>query len=134
MGYELWGVEYRNGLLVVYIDGDNGIGVDDCAKVSYQISGLLDVEDPIKENYELEVSSPGMDRPLFTLEQCSQFVGEQVKVKLVPGTIEGRRNFTGVLKEVLEDEIVVEMDGENWYLPFTAVEQARLHLNYKMHK
>ncbi|MDH5614342.1 MAG: ribosome maturation factor RimP, partial [Gammaproteobacteria bacterium] len=77
MGYELVGVEYlrqgKQGLLRIYIDSENGITVDDCGKVSHQVSGILEVEDPIRENYVLEVSSPGLDRPLYTAEHFVRF-------------------------------------------------------------
>jgi len=86
IGYELLGIELnQNGhgsILRVYIDKDDGIMIDDCVLVSQQLAGLLDVEDPIKGNYELEVSSPGLDRPLFTIEQFNKFVGDTVKLKL----------------------------------------------------
>ena len=96
LGYQCWGVEFlsqgRHSLLRVYIDHSNGILVDDCEKVSRQLSGVLDVEDPISSDYTLEVSSPGLDRPLFTLEQYAANVGEQIKIKL-RSPFEGRRNF-----------------------------------------
>ena len=105
LGYECWGLEFlsqgRHSLLRVYIDKADGILIEDCETVSRQVSGVLDVEDPISGEYTLEVSSPGMDRPLFTLEQFARYVGEQVKIKLrVP--FERRRNFQGVLRGVEE--------------------------------
>ena len=84
LGYQCWGIEFisqgRHSLLRVYIDHANGILIDDCEKVSRQLSGVLDVEDPISVDYTLEVSSPGMDRPLFTIEQYVAHVGDQVKL------------------------------------------------------
>lgn len=86
LGFELWGVEYlsqgRHSLLRIYIDAEQGISVDDCALVSHQVSAVLDVEDPISGEYTLEVSSPGMDRLLFRLDQYPGFVGEVVDVRL----------------------------------------------------
>ena len=86
LGYECWGLEYmsqgRHSLLRIYIDHANGVLVEDCEKVSRQVSGVLDVEDPISSEYTLEVSSPGMDRPLFTLELFAKHAGELVKIKL----------------------------------------------------
>lgn len=86
LGYECWGVEFisqgRHSVLRVYIDRPEGILIDDCEAVSRQVSGILDVEDPISGEYTLEVSSPGMDRPLFTLEQFAKHAGEQVKIRL----------------------------------------------------
>ena len=87
LGYECWGIEYisqgRHSVLRVYIDHENGILIEDCETVSRQLSAVMDVEDPISSEYTLEVSSPGMDRPLFTLEQFAAFVGEQVKIRLL---------------------------------------------------
>ncbi|MCL7571001.1 ribosome maturation factor RimP, partial [Pseudomonas aeruginosa] len=95
LGYECWGVEFisqgRHSVLRVYIDRPEGILIDDCEAVSRQVSGILDVEDPISGEYTLEVSSPGMDRPLFTLEQFAKHAGEQVKIRL-RSPYEGRRN------------------------------------------
>ena len=84
LGYELGGIEHlshsKQPVVRIYIDSADGIGVDDCSKLSRQLISMFDVENPIKGEYVLEVSSPGMDRPLFTLQQCVQHVGEQVKI------------------------------------------------------
>lgn len=129
LGCELWGVEYmaqgRRALLRVYIDKKDGIGVEDCEKVSRQVSSVLDVEDPIQSEYTLEVSSPGMDRPLFKLEQFKANVGEVVAVRLrLP--FEGRRKFTGLLKGIENDEIVLEVDNEEYVLPYELVDKANI--------
>jgi ribosome maturation factor RimP len=129
LGYELWGLEFqshgRPPLLRVFIDSENGINVDDCAAASRQISAVLDVEDPISTEYTLEVSSPGMDRPLFTLDQFVRYVGEWIKVKLrVP--FDGRRNFRGRLTGVEGDEIVVAVDDSEYLLPIELVEKANV--------
>src|SRR5690554_7266922 len=85
-------------MLRVFIDdAEKGIGIDDCEKVSRQISGVMDVEDPIQTEYTLEVSSPGMDRPLFRPEQYQAFVGHQVQIRLRMA-FEGRRKFQGLIK------------------------------------
>src|SRR3546814_20478459 len=85
LGYQCWGIEFisqgRHSLLRVYIDHADGILIDDCEKVSRQLSGVLDVEDPISVDYTLEVSSPGMDRPLFTIDQYTAHIGVRVKIK-----------------------------------------------------
>lgn len=130
MGYELVGVEYLsqghgNGLLRIYIDHENGINVDDCAAVSHQVSGLLDVEDPIHEAYSLEVSSPGLDRPLFTREQFVRFIGEQVNLKLHE-KVQGRRRLKGRLLQVEGEIVTVEVDGETFEVPFDVIDQARI--------
>ena len=92
-------------MLRVYIDSENGVGVDDCAKVSRQVSGVLDVEDPISGEYTLEVSSPGMDRPLFKLSQYQDYIGHVVQLRLrMP--FDGRRKFKGVLNGIEDEDIV----------------------------
>lgn len=129
LGYELWGLEYhthaRQTVLRVFIDRAEGINVEDCALVSRQLSAVLDVEDPIAAEYTLEVSSPGMDRPLFTLEQFTRYVGEQVKVRL-RAPFEGRRNFAGSLRAVEGDEIVIADDEHEFVLPIELIDKAQI--------
>jgi ribosome maturation factor RimP len=134
LGYELVGVEYRSGgqgggLLRVYIDSEQGITVDDCQKVSYQVSGVLDVNDPIPGHYTLEVSSPGMDRLLFRAEDYRRFAGSLVKLRLAY-PVEGRRKFTGRLQGLEDGNILLELDGEQLSLPLEQVDQARLVPEY----
>ncbi len=129
LGYELWGVDYQGqgkfSMLRVYIDSPNGITVDDCASVSHHVSGVLDVEDPIDGEYTLEVSSPGMDRPLYTLEQYQAYVGQLVNLRLrVP--FEGRRKFKGVINAVEGDEIVIYVDDHEYLLPISTIEKANI--------
>jgi ribosome maturation factor RimP len=129
LGYELVGIEYqtvgRGGLLRVYIDSADGITLDDCSRVSHQLSGVLDVEDVIRGHYDLEISSPGLDRPLFTQEHFARFNGHPVKLKLaVP--VQGRRKFHGVLRGVMDDKIQLEVDGEVLALPLSAIDKANL--------
>ncbi|MCP3869947.1 MAG: ribosome maturation factor RimP [Gammaproteobacteria bacterium] len=130
MGYELVGVEFSSrgsagALLRIYIDHPEGITVDDCAEVSHQVSGVLDVEDPIPGEYQLEVSSPGLDRPLFDREHYERFSGSPVRIKLQV-KLEGRRRFEGLLKGVDGDEVLLEMEGELFRLPLSQIEKARL--------
>ncbi|MEP0200601.1 MAG: ribosome maturation factor RimP [Halioglobus sp.] len=129
LGFELWGIEHisqgRHSVLRVYIDSDNGIGVEDCAAVSQQVSAILDVEDPITGEYTLEVSSPGMDRLLFKLEQYSGYIGEQIEMRLRT-PFEGRRKFKGVLKGIEGEDVVVHVDDHEYLLPFSAVDKARV--------
>lgn len=129
LGYQCWGVEFisqgRHSVLRVYIDHANGILIDDCEKVSRQISGVLDVEDPVSGEYTLEVSSPGMDRPLFTLEQFAAHVGEQVKIRL-RSPYEGRRNFQGLLRGVEEQDVVVQVDEHEYLLPVESIDKANI--------
>ncbi len=130
MGYELVGVEFLSGgtsgsLLRVYIDQADGITVDDCARVSHQLSGVLDVEDPIRENYSLEVSSPGLDRPLFTTRDFERFAGRRVNLK-THGKLYDRRRFKGLLKGIEGGDVLVEVDGETYRLPLEQIDKARL--------
>lgn len=126
---DLWGVEYvaqgRNSLLRVYIDKAEGIAVEDCEKVSRQVSAVLDVEDPIRSEYTLEVSSPGMDRPLFQLQQFEQSVGEEVTLRLRIA-FEGRRRFKGLLKGVEDGEVILEVDNEEYILPYELIDKANI--------
>lgn len=134
MGFLLWGIEYvRSGkfsTLRIYIDHENGINVDNCADVSRQISAVMDVEDPISTNYTLEVSSPGMDRPLFTAEQYQQSTGEWVEIKL-RYAFEGRKNFKGVINGVEDGDVVVQVDGEEFLLPIESIDKGRIIPNFK---
>ena len=129
LGYEFWGLEFfthaRQTLLRVFIDREEGINVDDCALVSRQLSAVLDVEDPIALEYTLEVSSPGMDRPLFTLEQFARYIGEQVKIRL-RAPFEGRRNFSGRLKSIEGEDVVVADDEHEFLLPIEMIDKANV--------
>lgn len=129
MGYELLGIEFfprkPSALLRVYIDQESGISVADCEKVSHQISGVLDVEDLIVGHYTLEVSSPGLDRPLFEVEHFVRFSGHKVRVQLaIP--LSGRRNFVGRLLGVDNGEVVIDSEGEKVSLPLENIQKARL--------
>jgi ribosome maturation factor RimP len=130
MGYELVGVEFfqrsaRRSLLRVYIDHERGIGLEDCTAVSHQLSGVLDVEDPLPGNYDLEVSSPGLDRLLFTVEQIQRFRGHKARVKLAT-KLAGRRNFEGVLGEIRNDRLELDTAGEVSELPVDLIDTVRL--------
>jgi len=129
LGFELVDVEYAadggRNVLRVYIDRPDGITVDDCAKVSRQVSAVLDVEDPIPEGYTLEVSSPGLDRPLVKRADFERFAGQDVKVRMREA-VSGRRNFKGMLVGVEGDAIVVNVDQERFSLPIARIERARL--------
>ncbi len=131
LGYELIGVERlsrgRSGsqLLRVFIDKLDGVTIKDCETVSYQISGVLDVEDPIQGQYTLEVSSPGLDRPLVTQAHFARFIGHQVHIRLTRPIAE-RRNFSGTLLRVEDDEIVVLAEQTEYNLPYEQIDKARL--------
>ncbi len=129
LGYELVGIEYisqgRHSVLRVYIDSEDGITVDDCADVSHQVSGVLDVEDPIKSAYHLEISSPGLDRPLFEEAHYERFAGHQAKLSLTT-PIDGRRKFQGTLLGLKEGKVAIVVDGEEQLLPFASIDKANL--------
>jgi ribosome maturation factor RimP len=129
LGYELTDLEVRlsgqGGLLRLTIDKSDGIDLDDCEKVSHAVSALLDVEDPVPGNYNLEVSSPGLDRKLTKVEHFQRFEGETLKVTM-RFPIAGRRRFRGKLVSSNDENIVVEVDGESHSLPLTMIDTARL--------
>jgi ribosome maturation factor RimP len=137
LGYECVGIEYnphpRNGLLRVYIDGPNGILVDDCSKVSHQLSGVLDVEDPIQGNYQLEVSSPGADRPFFYVHQFEKYIGSTVLVSLYQ-SIGGRKKLTGTIEKVSDTIITLREAEQVFEVPFDAMSKARLVPDYSIKK
>ena len=129
LGFELWGLEYLNqgkhSVLKIFIESEAGIDVDDCANVSRQVSGLLDVEDPLKGIYTLEVSSPGMDRRLFQLSQFEMFKGAKIKVNL-RSPFDGKRKFTGLLCGVEDEDIVLRSGDEEFLFPFADIDRAQV--------
>lgn len=129
MGYDLIEIEHfpnpKHGVLRLYIDKEGGITVDDCSNVSHQISALIDVEDPVRGQFNLEISSPGMDRPLRRLKDFQRFQGSLVKLKTVM-PLEGQRNFKGRLLEANEEVVVIETDTEELTIPMNAIEKARI--------
>ena len=130
LGFELLGVEYAphktNALVRIYIDAPGRpVTIEDCESVSREVSATLDVDDPIKSRYTLEVSSPGIDRPLFTAEQFARFVGKEAKVQVnVP--IAGRRRFQGPIRAVEGGNIVLEQDGNDVTIEHGNVQKANL--------
>lgn len=114
LGYELVGIEYisqgKHSIVRIFIDADKGITLDDCQQVSGQISGILDVEDPIKGEYSLEVSSPGSERPLFRIEHFEQFLGQAVALRF-HGMIEKRRKLKGNIIAVEDGKITISELG-----------------------
>lgn len=133
LGYEFVGLEYHNNpkqsVLRIYIDADDGVGLEDCETVSRETAALLDVEDPIRGHYNLEISSPGVDRPLFTPAQFERFAGEEAQVTLF-APIDGRRKFKGVILGVDGDRVRLEVDGDEVVLDATNVARARLVPDY----
>lgn len=130
MGYELVGVEFfqrgtAGATLRVYIDHEPGVTLDDCTAVSHQLSGVLDVEDPVPGHYDLEVSSPGLDRPLVFPEHFERFAGQRARIRLVE-KIEGRRRLDGALRGVEGGVLKLWADGRLWHIPLASIESARL--------
>ena len=129
LGYELSDLEVsfggKNGVVRIFIDKPDGIGLDDCEKVSMAVSALLDVDDPLPGQYQLEVSSPGLDRKLTKTAHFQRFKGEIVKVQM-RFPIEGRKRFRGTLMASDDEYIVVEVDGESHTLPMATIDTARL--------
>ena len=129
LGCELWGIEcQRAGRFMtvrLFIDKDGGVGIEDCADVSRQVSAILDVEDPIADKYNLEVSSPGLDRPLFPLAQFERFVGQDVSIHLrIP--VADRRKWQGKLEKVDNDMITLVVDGQEQVFVFGNVQKANV--------
>ncbi|HFC29951.1 MAG TPA: ribosome maturation factor RimP [Oceanospirillales bacterium] len=130
IGYIFWGLEYQvrkaDALLRIYIDHENGISVDDCATVSHEVSGILDVEEPISMAYILEVSSPGMDRILFSAKQFTQFIGQEVKIKLNQ-MVDGKRKIKGIIAAVNDEEITIKTEQEDIKIEFNQIMRARIN-------
>ncbi|HHS99719.1 MAG TPA: ribosome maturation factor RimP [Thiomicrospira sp.] len=129
MGFELWAIEYiaagRHSTLRVFVDKQGGINVDDCADISRQLSAIMDVEDPISDRYMLEVSSPGLDRPLIKPEHFKRYEGKSVRVRAAMAIL-GRRKINGKLVKVTDEQIEVEVEGEIYEIPFDLIEKANL--------
>ena len=129
LGYELADLEVRvggdRGLLRLFIDSPEGVGLDDCSKVSRQASSILDVEDPLPGLYNLEVSSPGMDRKLVKPAHFERFSGSRVKIKL-RRAVNGRRKVRGILIGLKDDEIQIREGEEDFRLALVDVDVARI--------
>jgi len=137
VGKELLGIEYisagNNSVLRLFIDHENGIDVDDCAEVSRQVGAILDVEDPINSEFNLEVSSPGLDRPLFDKSHYEAVIGEVIEAKLsIP--LNGRRKFKGVLVAIENDTLIVTVDSEDYDLVLGNIVKANLVFNHNKKK
>ena len=129
LGCELWGIEcQRAGRFMtvrLFIDKEGGVTVDDCADVSRQVSAILDVEDPIADKYNLEVSSPGLDRPLFTLSQFERYIGQDIAVHLRIPVME-RRKWQGKLERIENDMVILIVDGQEHVLVFGNIQKANV--------
>jgi len=131
MGYELVGCEMlpqgQQMVFRIYIDGPKGVTVDDCSRVSRQVSAMMDVEDPFQSRYALEVSSPGIERPLFEIEHYLKYVGKRVKIKLY-SPLDQRRQFKGILQRVEGEDIYLLVDDmeQEVKLSYSMIEKANL--------
>lgn len=128
LGFEFVGLEFirgRESTLRIYIDSEGGITVDDCADVSHQVSAVLDVEDPIQTVYNLEISSPGLERPLFTATHYEQFIGEEAAIVLRIA-MQNRRKWQGIIKSVAGEMITVTVDGKDEVFALSNIQKANL--------
>lgn len=128
-GCALWGVEYlsagKRSRLRVYIDKPGGVSIGDCEKVSREAGDILDLESPIEQGYDLEVSSPGLDRILFNAEQYADSIGETIEVRL-NFPLEGRRRFVGLLSAVKDAQVSLRIEDAEYLLPLENVQRARV--------
>ncbi len=133
LGCELWGLEYltqgRYTTVRIFIDGLNGVSLDDCERVSRQVSAVFDVEDPIDGEYTLEVSSPGMDRPLYSEAQYARYVGETINVRLRIAR-DGRRRFKGVITKVENGDVYLQVDNKEVQLSIDTIDKANVEPRY----
>ncbi len=129
-GYELVGLEFiragEHSTLRIYIDSENGINVDDCAEVSHQVSAVLDVEDPISVAYNLEISSPGLERPLFKAEHYQRFIGHEVSIVLKMA-MNNRRKWKGIIQAVEGETITICVDEQNEEFALSNISKANLN-------
>ncbi|HGJ5854845.1 ribosome maturation factor RimP [Arsenophonus nasoniae] len=128
LGFEFVGLEFiraRVSTLRVYIDNENGVTVDDCADVSHQVSAVLDVEDPISVLYNLEISSPGLERPLFTVAHYQRFIGKEVNL-ILRIAMQNRRKWQGIIKAVNDEMITVTVDGKDEVFALKNIQKANL--------
>jgi len=131
MGYELWGLsigQQNNSLkFTLYIDSENGINIDDCVKVSNQVSHILDIDDEFNAEYVLEVSSPGFDRVLITQDHFEKYINEKVKMKL-KWLVQNRKNIKGLITSVTSEYVVISDDKDNYEIKYDSIDSARLKI------
>ena len=130
---ELFDIEFkglgRKGILRVYIDKEEGVTIDDCARISRELGALLDVHDVIPGSYNLEISSPGLTRPLRKPSDYLRFKGKKVKIKTVED-IGNKKVFKGKLLDFIDDTVSLETDGMNYLIPYSKIEKANLELDF----
>lgn len=137
IGYELVLLEYSprdgSGMLRLFIDAPDGITLDDCEKVSREVAATLDVEDVITQAYRLEISSPGLDRPLVKPEHYRRFKGEVARVQTL-APIAGRRRFQGAILDATDDEVSIETADGPITIPLADIDKAKLVPNFDKEK
>jgi len=137
MGYEFVGCEQLSmdgrQIFRIFIDQEKGVTVEDCSQVSHQVSAMLDAEDAMAKRYHLEVSSPGIDRPLFEIKHYQKYIGCRVKIKLHTA-INQRRQLKGILQRVAEENVHVLLDGSNEevVIPFSAIAKGNLLMDVRI--
>ena len=128
-GLLLWGIEYiphgRQAMLRIYIDSPDGVGIDDCERVSHQVSSVLDVERAVTSDYTLEVSSPGLERRLYELSHYKAYAGNQIRISLRQ-LVDGRRRFSGLLVGVEGDRVIVRIKDEDHSFAFSSIDRGQL--------
>jgi ribosome maturation factor RimP len=131
MGYELWGLsigQQNNSLkFTLYIDSKDGINIDDCVKVSNQVSHILDIDDVFNAEYILEVSSPGFDRVLITQDHFEKYINEKVKMKL-KWLVQNRKNIKGLITSVTSEYVVISDDKDSYEIKYDSIDSARLKI------
>ena len=129
LGFELIDIEYLSDrgrwVLRLYIDREGGVTIDDCAKVSYELGDLIDIKNVIEHEYVLEVSSPGLSRPLKKEADFIRVIGKKIKVR-TKTPLEGQRNFMGVLKDFKEHELYIQPEGQLITVAWSDIEKANL--------
>jgi ribosome maturation factor RimP len=129
LNLDLVDIEYLpqrgRGIVRIIIDKDNGVTLDDCTKVNREVGYILEIKDLFFHPYQLEVSSPGLERSLKTLGDFEKFLGRKVSLK-TSELLNGKRNFKGTLKKVQNYTVLLEMDGGLWEIPFSLVRHAKL--------
>ena len=134
LGYEFVGLEYnsnpKHAVLRIYIDSEEGVGIEDCETVSREAAALLDVEDPIRSHYNLEISSPGLDRPLFTTAHYLAFIDQVAQINLFAPQ-DGRRKFSGPIRGADEQTVTISQDGTDVTLRLDNIAKAKLVPDYE---
>lgn len=129
MGYEFIGCEWtqqnRSKILRIYIDKDQGITLENCSHVSRQVGAMLDVDEPLLGEYSLEISSPGIDRPLFEIAHYQKQIGQRIKLRLRT-PIDGKRNLVGTLSRIEGEQIYLLVNAMEIVIPFSTIEKANV--------